>query len=117
MENISFNDNFFSDLTELCDYEGFDLEMLRSMPDDFSIEVYKCHLEPVFEFTPQWLTERVNEERWPENDNDSTFNHVWKLLEDNIDFDKINANMPNILCPENKRTTVTKEQLIESILW
>lgn len=68
MENFFYEDKFYSDIEELMIDLEIDEESIESMPD-----FYKCkkgQLEPLVVIDAEWILERIDEERFSENNNE-----------------------------------------------
>jgi len=115
MENIFFNDQFYSDFNDLCEHNEWDKDEIESFPEDFTIEVYECTLEPIEQISSAWITERMDEERFSELRCDEETTAICKILDEHIDFDKINSLIPKLYYPKTKKTIVTKQQLLELV--
>jgi len=113
MENILFNDQFYSDLNDVCEYNEWDKDKIESFSDDFTIEVYECTLEPIEQISSEWIVEKIDEERFSELKCDEEKTAICKILDEHIDFDKINWLIPKLYYPKGKKTIVTKQQLLE----
>ena len=57
--------------------------------------------------------DRINEERFDEDGH--PYDKVVKVFKDNIDFEKINSQMPKLYYGNNKSFLVTKQDLLEFI--
>lgn len=64
IQNFFYEDNFFSDLYELCEYNDWDKEEIDTFSDDFTIDVYEGNLEPIFQLSSKWITECIDEFRF-----------------------------------------------------
>lgn len=103
---------FFSDLGELMDYLDIN-EELEGIDDDWKIEVKECQLEPIMTLSTDWIMERVNEERFSEEGADNQCARIEKVLDESIDYSKINEMMPQLWYPTAKKITFTKQDLID----
>lgn len=103
---------FFSDLGELMDHLDIN-EELEGIDDDWKIEVQKCQLEPIMELSTDWIMERVDEERYSEEQAENQMRKMEKVLNENIDYAKINELMPKLWYPIYKKITFTKQDLID----
>lgn len=115
MENFFFNDNFYSDLTECCDYNGWDEEEIKSYPEDYKLEVELSVLEPIFKLSADWIAENINEERFSDERNDEEISKIMQILNENIDFEKINLLIPKLFYPTEKKYYFTKNDLLEAV--
>lgn len=109
MENFFYGDRFYSDLGELMD--NFDInEECDNIPDDWSIECKESDLEPIFRLSPDWILERIDEERLTEDGNE--LDKIEKVLQ-TIDYETINSKIPSLYYESRRRFTITKADLIE----
>jgi hypothetical protein len=115
MDNFFFNDQFYSDLTDLCEYEGWEKEDIELYDEDFKLEVYGSILEPIFQLDAEWITERIDEERFSEDGVDNEISKLTKLLESNIDFEKINSQIQKMYYSNRKKHYFTKADLLEAV--
>jgi hypothetical protein len=115
MENIFYNDHFFNDLTELLEYEEIEKEEIEEKTDDYFIEVGVGELEPIIKFDVNHFIEYtfdMNEERFPE-DADEMLEKIAKVLEENIDFAKLNELMPKLYY-DSGPVKIFKSELLEA---
>ena len=115
MENFFYNDNFYSELSECCDYNDWDKEEIESFPDDFKLEVECSILEPIVTIDAEWITERIDEERFSEERCNDEVSKIMKILNENIDFEKINSLIPNLYYGNKKKHYFTKDDLLEAV--
>ncbi len=112
MENFFYSDEYYSELGDLMEDLDIDEDNVNELPDDYALECRGSDLEPIFQLSAEWITERVNEERWPE-DMDSICDQAYKAVNDNIDFAKVNSLIPKLYYPSRRKFTITKKDLIE----
>ena len=115
MENFFYNDNFYSELSECCDYNDWDKEEIESYPDDFKLEVECSELSPIVEINAEWITEKIDEERFSEYRCDDEVSKIMKILNENIDFEKINRLIPKLYYGNRKKHYFTKADLLEAV--
>lgn len=111
MENFFWEDEFYRDLEELiCDISEED--DLSDLEDDWEIVVNHSKLEPMFNFNLGWIMNRVEEER--DNEEGTGYEKLCKILKENINFVKINEDMPKFYYSDNKsKEVITKKDLLE----
>lgn len=114
MENFFYNEQFYSDLTECCNYNDWDEQVIQSFPDDFKIEVELSNLETIQRLSPEWILERIEDERFSENTEDEA-DLITNILRENIDFEKINALMPKLYYSKGEREYISKQDLLDAI--
>ena len=118
MENFFYEENFFKSLDEFCEYCEITKENVESYPDDYNFEIELTELSPFMKLTPQWI---INAAEYFEEENLSEdcgeLAELMKILEENIDFDKINSLMPKLYCGSGVRVFVTKKDLLELVDW
>jgi hypothetical protein len=88
-------------------------EDLSDLPDDWQIECNEAELQPLLNFTKDWIYERINEERYPE-DEDATYLKLRKAI-DLIPFDKVMEAMPQLWYETENKFVLTKQDLLEYI--
>lgn len=114
MENFFYDDEFYSEICDLL--EAMDIEDGKEneqIEDDWSIECFESVLEPLVTLNYDWIVDRVNEERFPE-DNDRVSQQFSKAIE-SIDFTKANELMPKMYYQTRKKFTITKADILEYI--
>jgi len=108
MENFFIENEFFSDF---CDYmDSRDLEE-DNIPDDWSEMAVEGKLEPMFDFSLDWIMDRLNEERDDENGNGGE--KLIKIFEKHIDFNSINEAMPGFWYATKNKFMITKQDLLD----
>jgi len=114
MEHLFYDGNFYSELSEYLEYHDIKREEVESYPDDYKLEMNGSKLEPIVQFDAEWISERICEERFSENNCDSETSKIMKALNDCIDFDKLNSQIPKLYY-ENRRDkcVFTKADLLE----
>lgn len=115
MENFFYNDKFYIDLTTLCEDYGWDIEDMESLPIDFKIEVEGSQLKPIVKIDAEWITERIDEERFSENGCDEEFSKIMEILNENCDFEKINSLLPKLYYSDRSKHYFTKQDLIDAV--
>lgn len=114
MENFFYNDEFYGDLESLMDGLGLDSEAdVYQLPDDWFVTCIESKCEPVFTLSVDFITDAINEERFTEEGRE--IDEINEALSNNIDFEKINALIPNIYYPTRTEFFVTKADLINFI--
>lgn len=108
MENFFYEDEFYADLEDLMIAFEFD-EDLANVPDDWSVTCMYGVLEPVFQLSPEWIVDRVDEERFSEDGDERE--RLYKVLGDKINYDDINAAIPKLWYPKGDKFTITKKDL------
>ena len=107
----AIDDNFFDKPQDIAENIGY--EELMKQTDDFTIEAYECDLESIIRFDGDYIAECIDDERKSEDGDEIEI--VAKILNENIDFDKINALMPKLWYPSNRKVVFTKEELLAEI--
>lgn len=116
MENFFYNDNFYSDMESFI-HENFDDESEIAELDDDKLFLCKgSKLEQILKLSAEWIAERIDDERFSENNNENEVEKIMKVLSGNIDFDKINALLPELYYEDYKdKFTITKQDLLDQI--
>ena len=115
MENFFVDDTFYDDIGSLMEdldlFEEQDVENLDGAT--FSVDCVESTFEPLVTLSYDWIVDRVNEERFPEESDriDEQFNKAINA----IDFDKVNSMMPKLYYPTRKKFTLTKEDFLNYI--
>ena len=116
MENFFYNDNFYSDLDSFI-HENFDDEGEISELEDN--KEYLCKgstLEPIIPLSAKWIVNRIDDERFSENNNDQECEKIISILDSNIDYEKINSLIPKLYYENTKdKFTITKQDLLNAI--
>lgn len=112
MENFVIDDKFYRDLEELI-YDISEEEDLSDLEDDWEIEAFECNLEPVVTLNVDWIMGRISTDRLGEED--EPFDQISKILNEEIDFEKINNLIPKYYYPGRSKFTITKKDLLEWI--
>lgn len=108
----AIDDRFFDEIQNIAEYLEYDFLIEQS--DDFTVEAYECDLEKIGVLDAYEMTERVfDEDRFSEDENEK--DKIYKILNDNIDFDKINALLPELWYPSNRKVILTKAELIAEL--
>ena len=115
MENFFVDGEFYTDLGDFI-YKVFDgeEEQVRELEEDAVFECKGSKLEPIIDFSTQWITERIDDDRFSENNVDSEIDEIEKVLNGNIDFEKINALIPKLYFVDRRnKFKITKKDLLE----
>lgn len=109
----AIDDRFFDEVQDVAEY--LEYEFLIEQADDFTIEAYECDLERIGYLDGSVIAERAfDEDRFTEEMADDQ-EKIAKILDDNIDFQKINDLLPKIWYPSNRKVVFTKQELIDEI--
>ena len=111
---IYYNEKYYSDIEELSEDLFPNEEEIINLDDDYKLEVYDTIEKPITKLSAEWMVENMDEECWPDEDNDSCYNRVKKIFSENIDFDKINSLLPKLWWPD-KKYYLTKKDFLETI--
>ena len=117
MENFFEDGEFYTDLEDFI-YKVFDgeEEQVRELEEDAVFECKGSKLEPIIDFSTQWITERIDDDRFSENNVDSEIDEIEKVLNGNIDFEKINALIPKLYFVDRRnKLTITKQDLLDAL--
>ena len=113
MKNFFYGEHFFGDIDDLLFYLSSTKEDVLNYPDDFKLEVELGTEEPFVQLSSKYIIDAVadkEEERLSENCNE--ISKLQKILDENIDFDKINALIPRLYYGD-KRAFITKQDLLD----
>lgn len=117
MENFFEDGEFYTDLEDFI-YKVFDgeEEQVRELEEDAVFECKGSKLEPIIDFSSQWITERIDDDRFSENNSDDEFEKITKVLDENIDFKKITDLLPKLYYVNYKdKFTITKQDLLDAL--
>lgn len=117
IENFFEDGNFYTDLEDFM-YRIFDgeEEQIKELDDDTVFNCKGSKLEPILLLSAEWITERIDDDRFSENNSDDEYEKTTKILNANIDYEKINALIPKLYY-ENYRDkfTITKQDLLNAL--
>lgn len=108
-----YNENFYHDLEQLID--DLDFEKVEELADDFSITYIECDEEKLCTLSADLLAELIrdsHDERFSEDDSDGEFDKIVKILSENIDFEKINSEIPKLWYPSKRKFQLTKADIV-----
>jgi len=109
----AIDDRFFTEVQDIA--ENLEYEFLVAQNDDFTVEAYECDLQFIIQLDGNWIAETaIDDDRLSESGDERE--DVAKVLNDNIDFEKINALMPKLWYPSNRKVLFTKAELIAEII-
>lgn len=118
MENLFYEEIFFSDLSDVMDYYDIGEDELDQLEDDWKLELHTSKLEPMFQLTEDFVLGSIMEktdiweERFPE-ECDRTLKELMDAIKSGIDIEKINENIPKVFYPSGGKIIVTKQDLID----
>lgn len=108
-----YNENFYYQIADII--EDLDLD---AMTETEILKVENCTEEPIITLSARLIADSLEsnlEERHSENNADGELEKIIKVLNNNIDFNKINSELPKLWYPNNTFETFTKKQLIDLI--
>ncbi len=109
----AIDDRFFTEIQDIAEHIGY--EELVGQTEDFTVEAYECDLQFIAQLDGDCIAESaIDDERLSEDGDERE--DIAKILNDNIDFDKINALMPKLWYPSNRKVSFTKAELIAEII-
>jgi hypothetical protein len=116
MENFFYNNDFYRDLESFINECFDDEDEIKELEDD---KIFNCKgstLESIITLSADWITNRIDDDRFSESNSDDECEKTTKILDNNIDYDKINALLPK-LHYENYRDNfvITKQDLIDAL--
>lgn len=112
MDNFFYDDEFYSELGDLLEDLEIGEDNAPLLPDDYCLNCVASVKEPIFELNADWIGERIDEERFPEESEDIS-TRIQKVLNANIDFEKVNAALPKLYYPTKEKFKITKQNIIE----
>ena len=105
-----YNETFYNEISEII--EEWDFEQVG---ESFTLKVENCDLEPIITLNAVLIADSLKsdlEERHSENCAEIEYNRIVAVLKQNIDFDKINSELPKLWYPNNTFETYSKAQLL-----
>ena len=111
---LVIDDNYHSDLESYVNQEFGSKEEIEALPDDYKLVAYECESKPIVVFSAEWITERINEEKFSEDQADEEYENITKALNEFVDFEKLNAKVPRLNYPTKHQVIFTKEDLINA---
>jgi hypothetical protein len=117
IENFFEDGNFYTDLEDFM-YRIFDGEedQIKELDDDTVFNCKGSKLEPILSLSAEWITERIDDDRFSENNSDEEYEKTTKILNANIDYEKINALIPKLYYEDYRdKFTITKQDLLNAL--
>ena len=117
IENFFEDGEFYTDLEDFI-YKVFDgeEEQVKELEDDTIFNCKGSELEPIIDFSSQWVTDRIDDDRFSENNIDAEYEKITKILDDSIDFQKIINLLPKLYYENyNDKFTITKQDLLDAL--
>lgn len=114
MTTFVIDGEFYDDLSDYLDSQDIYEEEVDSYDDSYLLEAFATELQPLIKLNAGWITERINDERCSEHQ--SEIELLGNILNNFIDFDKINEEMPKLYYSTREKIHFTKEDLIAA-LW
>lgn len=113
-EHFFVGDKFYYSMSEYVDdlYTS-DRDDNKIVDDDFVDEITFSDLEPMFQLSPERLSEilfDIYEDRYPEYLDEKTIENI---LERNIDFESINRELPKLYFANSNKVQVTGKEINE----
>lgn len=111
MENFFYNYEFYRDLDNLIDSLT---EEVQDLPNDWEIECNGSILEPIITLCSDWIVERIDDDRFSEDNVDSEYEKIKSAISKNINFDFVNSLIPEVYYMDrNVKFKITKKDLLE----
>jgi len=116
MENFFYNDDFYNDVDSFI-HENFEgLDEILGLEDDKQFHCTGSVLQPIITLSSYWITDRIDDDRFSENGVDEECIKINKILDENIDYDKINSLLPKLYYENRKdKFTITKQDLLDRL--
>lgn len=109
----AIDDRFFSEVQDIA--EHLEYEFLVEQNDDFTVEAYECDLEKIGTLDGDTIAERVfDEDRFSEDGDERE--DIAKILNSKINWEEINALLPQLWYSSNRKVIFTKAELIAEII-
>ena len=107
MENFFIDDEFFSDFCSYMESRDFEED---NIPDDWSEMAIEGELQPMCDFSMDWIFDRLDEDR--DDENGIAGERLVSLLEKHIDFKAIETGMPKLYYGTKRKFEITKQDLL-----
>jgi hypothetical protein len=108
---IFYNDRYYDELRDIIEDLELDELEIHELPEDYTLVAYETNLETIENIDADLIARGIDEDRFPE-DNDRTYAQILKILNDNIDFEKINSLLPKLYYESGRKIIFTKADLI-----
>jgi len=116
MENFFYNNDYFTDLEDFIEKVFDDEDEIQDLEDDKEYLCKGSTFEPILKLSAEWIAERIDDDRFSENNSDGEIEEISEILEKNIDYEKINALMPKLYYENYRdRFTITKQDLLNAL--
>ena len=112
IENFFYNDKFYDDIEAFMIDLDIDEETIESMSDFYICRRGK--LEPLFVLNADWIIDRIDEERFSEDNNENEYKKVVEAL-NQIDFTKVNEKIPKLWYESYELFEITKADLYQAL--
>lgn len=109
---IHYDDKFYQDETDLAIFIGH--EDLSKMEEGFLLTYDYCELRPIEQFDGWSIADRVDDERFSEDNDADERDRIAQILNENVDWDKINELIPKLWYPSKRKGEVTREELLRN---
>lgn len=119
-ENFFIDDKFYNETLDYIEDNDYDNEEIEKLTDDWKVVIRLSNYEPIFQFTMDWLVERIIretdyfEDRFPE-DSEVVDTQIENAIRQSVDLDKLNSLLPKLYYPSDKTGVLTKQDLLESL--
>lgn len=119
-ENFFIDDKFYNEIVDYIEDNDYDNEEIEKLTDDWKVVIRLSNYEPIFQFTMDWLVERIIretdyfEDRFPE-DSDVVDTQIENAIRQSVDLEKLNSLLPKLYYPSDKTGVLTKQDLLESL--
>lgn len=114
-----YNDDIFCNdgIDDLLEHLSLDYnEDLSDLPDDWATRVELTRLEPMIQFSKDWILQNIDDERIDEDGN--SLDKFAKILDRHKNaLDLIASEVPKLYYGINKYVTITKRDLLEHLKW
>ena len=117
MENFFEDGKFYTDIEDFI-YKVFDgdEERIRELEEDAVFECKGSKLEPIIDFSSQWITDRIDDDRFSENNSGTENEKITKVLDENNKNKKITNLLPKLYYENYKdKFTITKQDLLDAL--
>ena len=105
-----YKEIFYNEISEIIEDWDFD-----QVGESFTLKVENCTLEPIIKLTAELIADSLEnhlEERHSEDCAEIELKRIITAMKHNIDFEKLNSDMPKLWYPNNTFSTFSKAELL-----
>lgn len=112
-EGLVIDNEYYDDITHYAESMGEDF--INSLPDGTVAIAHVCETRLLQVFTPEWITERIDDDRFSENNMEQEYEKVCEALRQSVDWDKLHSLMPEINYETKEKYSISKSDLLAAL--